>query len=342
MTKPTRTKETEAAYLRRFAQLKSRVEKSLSRKCTVMEFATALVERIRPQLSPQSWRQYRAAACYGLELKRVAFPDSKDPVDTAVLLLRNTPPAGRPPDRTLRTSQKKAKKVPIDDLTAIQRHVLAGQSPRRQNLADYLAAADLTGLRPCEWRRSQLRPSTTPGLQWELIVACAKRTNGRAHGNERTLRYQKLEAELVVTLMRWIAVAREAELNGRYGKLMKALGSLMRNCCAEVFRRRKQRPTLYTPRHQAAARWKAFFVRTDDTPEKQEHGRAIVATLLGHATDVTATHHYARPDSDERGSRGLAIPVADPSEVARIRRKYAVKLEMKAARELLPASGRRT
>lgn len=340
VTVPSKTAQTKAAYLHRFKQLKASVERTLGRKCTVTEFAAVLIETTRPGLSPAAWRQYRAAACYGLECGRTVAPNPGDRIDAALAQLRATPPATKRADE-LRTSQKKAKKLPVDDLVAIQRYVLAGQSPNRQALADYLTAADLTGLRPSEWRRAWLRPSTAPGFEWELTVACAKRTNGRSHGDDRHLRYHKLDTNLVAAIMRWLAVAQEAERTGNYAKLMKALRSLMRNCCADLFARRKQRPAMYTPRHQAAARWKAFYVKAGATPEELEFGRAIVAALLGHATDETATHHYARPDRGEGGSSRLPIPVADPDEVARVRRTFAAKLEAKSAREMLAAIGAR-
>jgi hypothetical protein len=46
---------------------------------------------------------------------------------------------------------------------------------------------------------------------------------------------------------------------------------------------------------------------------------AIVAALMGHASDVTASRHYGRPSRDGKGMGNLPIAVADPEEVARIR-----------------------
>ena len=337
---PTKTSETKAAYLRRAEQLKASIERALGRKCTVTQFADALIETKRPHLSAATWRQYRSAACYGLERHCVATPELKDEIDVALARLRTTPPCKKV-DGAARTSQQKSKKLPVDDLVAIQYFVLAGQSPKRQALADYLTAADLTGLRPCEWRRAQLRKSAVPGFEWELVVLCAKRTNGRSHGDSRTLRFVELDPHLVATVMRWLHVAQEAEKAGTYHKLSKALGTLMHDCCMELFSRRKQRPTMYTPRHQAGARWKAHYVKPDATPEEQELGRTIVAALLGHGTDETATRHYARPGQAERASSGLPIPVADPAEVARVRHTFAAKLEAKASRATRSPTDRR-
>src|SRR5260363_111525 len=46
----------------------------------------------------------------------------------------------------------------------------------------WLAAAAVTGLRPCEWRTAQLNEDAT-----QLIVQNAKATNGRANGASRTI-----------------------------------------------------------------------------------------------------------------------------------------------------------
>jgi hypothetical protein len=331
MTDAPRTTQTERAYLQRYRQLRHAVETSLGPNVTITAFAAALIDTTRPTLSPASWRQYRASVCFGLETERTVQPELTREIDAAVTLLRATPPAEKRPDK-LRTSQKKAKRLPEDDLERIQQFVLAGQSPNREALADYLLAADVTGLRPCEWPSARFHRTSYPGCQWELIVDNAKHTQGRAHGETRTLRFAELKREIATAIGNWLAVAYEADETGMYGKLTKSLSSLMRDCCAALFPRRERRPTMYTPRHKATARWKAFYIKPEATPEERELGRAVVAALLGHATDETATSHYARPRRDERTSKGLPVPMADPVEVARVRRLYARKLEQRAAR----------
>ncbi len=47
----------------------------------------------------------------------------------------------------------------------------------------------------------------------------------------------------------------------------------------------------------------------------------MVAALLGHATDETATRHYARAgEADGR----FPVPSPDPAKVARIRKRYSL------------------
>jgi hypothetical protein len=93
---------------------------------------------------------------------------------------------------------------------------------------------------------------------------------------------------------------------------------------------------LYTPRHEAAARWKAVYVNSATTDEERLRGLAIVAALLGHATDETATIHYGRPRRGEGGSSRFPVPVPDAAEVARVRRRMQMKLERLAATRRRP------
>ena len=103
-----------------------------------------------------------------------------------------------------------------------------------------------------------------------------------------------------------------------------------------LFPRRQKQPTLYTPRHEAAARWKAVYVNSATTDEERLRGLAIVAALLGHATDETATIHYGRPRRGEGGSSRFPVPVPDAAEVARVRRRMQMKLERLAATRRRP------
>jgi hypothetical protein len=66
------------------------------------------------------------------------------------------------------------------------------------------------------------------------------------------------------------------------------------------------------------------------------HGLAVVAALLGHASDATATAHYGRPHQGERGSARFPVPVADPAEVARVRRRMQLNLGRLAASRPVP------
>lgn len=50
---------------------------------------------------------------------------------------------------------------------------------------------------------------------------------------------------------------------------------------------------------------------------------AIVAALLGHSTDATASHHYARPGAGK--GRSYPVPKAAAEEVRLVRAVFAAK-----------------
>ena len=90
----------------------------------------------------------------------------------------------------------------------------------------------------------------------------------------------------------------------------------MRRITKGLFPKRGLRPTLSSPRHAAAARWKMAYVTSALNEEQRLPGLAIVAAMLGHASDETATKHYARAST---GDGVYPVPEPDPAEIARIR-----------------------
>ncbi len=96
----------------------------------------------------------------------------------------------------------------------------------------------------------------------------------------------------------------------------------MRRVTKALFPRRTEaeHPTLSSVRHAAAARFKAAYVATATTEEEKLRGLAMVAALLGHASDATATEHYACAHGrDDR----YPVPVPDALDVAHVRRRYS-------------------
>lgn len=324
-TAPTRTKKTDAAYEKRYRQLKREARSRLPESRTLESFVDWLIESKRPTLSASSWRQNRAATVFGFELERAADPGLSARIDVAITHLKNTRPAKRA-KTPLRTSQQKAKRFLPGDLERISHRAHSGRAPNAEALTGFLGASNITGLRPCEWPTAKFRRSKVPGFQWEMKVRNAKASDIRAHGEFRTLRWTSLSAQTVATITNWISQAREAEGAGTYRRLLATLQAFMRRLTKILFPRRRKRSTLYTPRHEATARWKAHYVDSASTEEERIHGLAVVAALLGHASDATATAHYGRPRPGERGSSRFPVPVPDPAEVARVRQRLHLNL----------------
>jgi hypothetical protein len=333
--------KTLADYRRRYAQLKRAASKALPH-LTVDTFVDWVIETRRKAWSASSWRQYRAAMLYGFGREGSAKPAIAGQIDAACSRLQQTRPWPQA-DHTLRTSQQKSKRMPENDCDRVRHAALASRSPKRQELADILLGTIITGLRVAEWPSARFVCSQTPGFAWELIVRNAKYDEerierARAHGEFRTLRWVGLDDEAVTAITRWIALANQAGQDGTYEKLIQALRDFMRKLTQDLFRRRRKRPTLYTGRHEAIARWKLHYVELQTTIEGRLQGLAIVAALSGHASDETATAHYGRPRRGERRVMGFPIPVADELEVARVRPRMHLTLarlaEQKSRREI--------
>jgi integrase len=221
----------------------------------------------------------------------------------------------------LRTSQQKQKGIDDDDVVRVCHATLATRSPHAKYLADALLAGSLTGARLVEWPIATFRESSVPGFAWELMLVNGKQGNGRAHGETRTLRWRTLPDHFASSMQRWISVAAEAAAEERYEKLIETLEALMRRVTNALFARRRRRPTLSSTRHAAAARWKQTYVAGATSEEEKLLGLAMVAALMGHASDETATTHYARA----RGGKSVfPVPTPDPAEVARVRQRYSM------------------
>jgi integrase len=330
-TAPARTERTAADYGNRYRQLKREAQSHLREVPTLERFVDWLIESKRPTLCASSWRQIRAATVFGLELKAAGNPGLRETINVAIARLKCTRPAKRR-NPFPRTSQQKAKRFLPGDLDRISHSALAGRAPTAPDLAAFLDASSASGLRPSEWPTAVFRQSNVVGFAWELIVRNGKVDGIRAHGETRTLRWVTLTDEIVSAITGWITQARQAENDGTYRTLCATMQALMRRLTKSLFPGRHKRPTLYTPRHEAAARWKACYVDSATTFEARMHGLAVVAALLGHASDATATAHYGRPHQGERGSSRFPVPAPDAAEVARVRRRMQQNLERLAAR----------
>ncbi|UVO26947.1 hypothetical protein [Bradyrhizobium arachidis] len=313
---PTRDPKTEQDYRERTRRIAETENKKAGRKLTPVELVKAVMQR---DLQPTSIRQIRAAMIFTMTEAAERQPENAADLNAAIALLRTwvsqNDTQGEP-----RTSQCKQKVGVENDLSRVCHAALATTSEYARPLVAALNSGTLTGVRFAEWPTAEFGPSAAPGYAWELIVVNGKHSNGRAHGETRALRWEFLPPHLVSQMKFWIAVAKAAKAQGRYDTLNDTLESLMRRVTQELFPRRLVHPTLSSVRHAATARFKAAYVATATTEEEKQHGLAMVAALLGHASDATATTHYAR--ADDRKSR-FPVPVPDPAEVARILQRFA-------------------
>lgn len=316
-----RKPSTEAAYRKRATQLVEEAKRKMERdRIPWGDFVRWLIDEKRAGLAPSSWRQYRSAVVWLLEQGDARSERSRPDLIGRINVLKATPPSAIQPEKQ-RTSAMKAKKLPPDDFNKIVRHATNSDARDADSLKNCLQSGLVTGLRPIEWARARLVENPKPGFAWALIAPCAKHDDDRSHSEWRTLYFQTLPPEIEQGLKRWLATVAEAEAGAGLEALLKSLSDLMRRITRAAFPRRKKFPTLYSTRHEAAARWKAAHIEIHSDPAAREEGAAIVAALLGHATDETATQHYARARSQSGAT--FPIPEPDPEEVARVRRKIA-------------------
>jgi len=325
---PTRSKQTEQRYRERAAQIVEAENKAAKRQLSPLELAKAVRAR---EVCPSSYRQMRAALVFIMEEGiPPQGPARAAELREAIALLRQARPEkseGENGDEDdngggggpLRTSRQKQKDDVEKDMARICHAALATRSPNAQDLVNLLRSGMLAGPRLVEWPSATFGPGEVGGFAWELKILNGKHTNGRAHGESRTLRWTELPAGLVRAMTRWIETARQAAtIPGAYETLLETLESLMRRVTKSLYKKRQQRPTLTSPRHAAAARWKMVYVASALDEDERLRGLAIVAALFGHASDETATRHYARASAS---GGAYPVPTADPAEVARIRHR---------------------
>ncbi|RXH10133.1 hypothetical protein [Bradyrhizobium guangzhouense] len=313
---PTRTPETEQNYRERAARTAETEKNKAGRRLSPVELVTSVMQR---NLQPSSIRQMRTALMFTMDEAAAIKPEYAAALNAAITLLGTWGAQAQGTVGLPQTSQHKQKEDVERDLWRVCKAVLATDSEHAKPLVAALNSGALTGLRFVEWPTAKFRPSTVPGYAWELLVANGKSSNDRGHGPERTLRWAFLPDYLVALMKYWIAVAKGAKAQGRYDTLNDSMESLMRRVTRQLFPRRHKRPTLSSVRHAATARFKGAYVATATTEEEKQLGRARVAALLGHGSDATASTHYARAES---GTNHYPVPVPDPIEVARIRRRF--------------------
>lgn len=313
MPEPTREQKTESEYLKRAqGRLGAYLEASGMDWDLHQEGFIAWLEEYRETISKASWRQNRAALVWYMK-EVVSEPELAGAI-VDIGTFACTDPS--------RTSSKKKKSLSVDDNEALtdallashERHLKNGgklEESIAMNTLLFLVASEITGLRPSEWWGSTLYEAGDIGIDGEvvdlltLIVKNGKATNGRAHGESRTLRFNDLTEEKEFALLTHYRSVKRLESEEAFESYYKACKNRMSYTTKKLWPKRKRIPTLYSGRHQFSANLKKA-----NTPLK------ILAALMGHGSDATATSHYGK----KRYGRGNETGVeADMGEVERIR-----------------------
>jgi hypothetical protein len=75
------------------------------------------------------------------------------------------------------------------------------------------------------------------------------------------------------------------------------------------------------PRRKTTARWKSAYLSEDQSIKQRLTGVAIIAALLGHISDETASRHHGRSRRGEKEMGRFPVPQADPVEVSKVRQR---------------------
>jgi len=277
--KPTRSDRTKVSYEARFKQLRARFSRDAGMGELTPDEVVAHLILLRPELSPRTWRNYKAATLYYLETYHPQHT-------TAIAELTKYTSVGLT-DRASRTSGRKIKQVPEAAWAAIKFSLL--QRERRghkysRGLLTICEATLLTGLRPVEWSFSEISTHAEDGRRI-LHVRNAKHSNGRANGPTREMYIDGL-TDVEIGLLREAIALSECADEAQAEKLQLALKHELeaaRGVDLSPHNRRQSSVTLYSFRHQFIANAKQTF----DDP-------VITAAVVGHYSTKTANEHYGK------------------------------------------------
>lgn len=182
-----------------------------------------------------------------------------------------------------------------------------GDSKWYEPLRRWVISGILTGLRPIEWATAKI--STFEGEEC-LIVKNAKHTNGRAHGEFRTIILSDLTIDEISIIKKHVEYCNEWNDADQFHSLYVSCGRTLSKVCKILWKRRDQYPCLYSARHQFSADAKASGLTREE-----------IAALMGHAVDETATKHYGKKTAGSSYTR--VKPTVE--DVLKVRQVYDQK-----------------
>lgn len=215
-----------------------------------------------------------------------------------------------PSPRGAQTSAKKLKWISPQMALALISALAKLEIPYGGLAAMWIYFGVLLGLRPIEWFEARLVPATSTEKAY-LWVRNAKFGKNRAHGTHRKLvleNWRATDLELLLRFLRQLPSLQNGKEMQEFKRVYQRCATLVRDTGKKLWPRRKQRPTLYSCRHQFMANAKLANL-----------SKIEIAALVGHATDETSSMCYARR---QKGAPGYFRVSAHPDDMARVRQVY--------------------
>lgn len=311
----TKNEQTIAIYLKKAKGIIKKARISLNLKDGQELDARQLVawlEDERVLIYKKTWRLYKSAVICYLEKNS----DGSEEVLSAIDYLRLL---GSEPckSETDKTSSTKLKRFPWKDFQKITDHLRQTPGKWHLPLLDWIISASLTGLRPQEWVNSKVG---LIGSEVALFVKNAKHTNGRAHGDTRTLLLGALAKEEIEVIKRHIERVKTWNSMQQYDSLYEGCALTLNYVSRKLWPNRSKYVTLYSCRHQFTANAKASGFSTEE-----------IAAMMGHAVDTTATKHYGKKTAGNELLRVRALE----SDIEKVKKKFKKHDEKQAQRKII-------
>jgi integrase len=298
---PTRTPETDAAYLFAGKRHLRRAKAARPDLTDLDDLLIALVEDDLSVLKPSTSRLYKAELLSVLrwavaegKLSQAASTAAAERIARALFGRRGTPER--------RLASKKVRDAREDEITKVLHHLIHTSRGRTSDqmavdgiLPLWLIVAPRVGLRPIEW--------TTARVEGKFVVVqCAKATNGRGAAKVRRVDLSAMEKRVregTAVFCRAFPAAL-ARHEGDWKAFRKVLAERLARACQTCGVRRL---SLYTFRHVALSTWKAAGL-----------DKEVVAALAGHASTETAVQYAP----GKAGWKNQSLPKPESALVRRI------------------------
>jgi len=277
---PTRSESTERAYLRRATSLIATIEAATGERTPSSIHQWLLVKN--KTIRPSTLRLYRSALLFYMGSIDCGYSDEGELKSTMDLIreIRPTKTINAP----AKTSSSKLKTIKEKQLLHLVVEMQASKFKWDAIAADVLLGTIVTGLRPIEWEGAQILPCDGNSKQEAdeiiLLVQNAKATNGRSCGDTRTLVIpNQAGAEFVLKTICHRDSQKACGIS--FGSFIKQTSRALARSWKKIYGSEPS-ASLYTARHQFSANAKNLYPRT------------VVALLLGHVSEETASVHYGK------------------------------------------------